>query len=465
MAEALLKHLSLQSLLKVRAAMQQTFMELKVSQSSQNTYGGRVEQWLKWAEQESWWWNKRSRSTSLQDQCAPPRSRQHGAVDETKLMPGKGRPVVYSLKDKETSPALAQVLDDLFHFLSDYHHPYRVIDKIEASTAKGYLKDIRLFLGWRHRYHKPALPLEKFSLDLLFPKISEETLEKLTPKQLKRFWRQHKAHLKQWIQQYFQFLAKVANSHSPRTRVAKLNALFAVGYFQYALEMDEAAEYKQIPLFDTLKALSKEYADQVKEWTVDRRYVADQSKKWPNVPEGKTALKVVQEEVIEHCGNAAVLETPMAISTPPNNGPAFWKTSWFGAIWVLNRPDASRKPESEELASPVRLHVRLLCRLMDSISHSRLKPSESTAIMGHQAISIFSGPMNSKASPIQRGFGSRQWAGLRHVNFTESKPLSFGIARLVMVPVCTTTLKLICTAGGYRVAFGILRPMIGGHLS
>ena len=298
-AKALLKRLSLQSLPKVRGAIQRSFVKLKVPKNSQNTYGSRINQWITWAENEDWWWNKRQRSAKLQEQCAPPRYRKYGAVDDTKLMPGKGRPVVYSLKITETPAALSQTLDSWFHFLSDPHHPQRVTDKIDEGTANGYIKEIRLFLGWFYRYRNPLIPLEQLSLNLLFSVADEDALEEMTPKQRKQFWRKLKTNLKQWIQDYFQFLAETQKSLSPRTRCAKLTTLISVGYFQYASQVESKEEYHQIPLFAALRSVLEEYQQQTKEWTINRQYVADQTKKWPEVPEGKTALRVIQEEVIE----------------------------------------------------------------------------------------------------------------------------------------------------------------------
>lgn len=298
-AKAFLKGLSIQSLPKMRGAIQRSFAKLKVSPSSQNTYGARINQWITWVEAEDWSWNKRRLSAKFQEQCAPPRPRKYGAVDDTKLMPGKGKPTSYSLKSNETPTALAETLNQMFEFLTAQNHPLRVTGKIEESTAKSYLKTIRLFLGWFYRYRYPAVPLEQLSLDLLFPVVDEDELESMTPKQRKLFWRQLKADLKQWIHGYFEFLANVQNAHSPRTRCCKLIALISVGYFQYAAQVESKEEYDQIPLFAALNSVLDEYQQQSKEWTINREYVADQTKKMPDVPEGKTGLQVVQEMVIE----------------------------------------------------------------------------------------------------------------------------------------------------------------------
>ena len=230
-AKAFLKGLSLRSLPKVRGAIQRSFVKLKVPKNSQNTYGSRINQWITWAENEDWGRNKRQRSAKRQEQCAPPRCRNYGSVSDTKLMPGKGKPVVYSLKITETPAALNQTLDNWFHFLSKPHHPQRVTDKIDEGTANFYIKQIRLFLGWFYRYRKSPIPLEQLSLDLLFPVADEDELEKMTPKQRKQFWRELKTNLKQWVQDYLQFLAEVQNSHSPRTRCNKLIALIISGLF------------------------------------------------------------------------------------------------------------------------------------------------------------------------------------------------------------------------------------------
>lgn len=298
-AKAFLRGLSIQSLPKMRGAIQRSFARFNVPQSSQNTYGARINQWITWAEAEDWWWNKRRRSATLQEQCAPPRPRKYGAVDETKLMPGKGKPLSYSIKPRETPPGLAQTLDKVFHFLADFYHPLRVIDCIGEATAQGCIKEARLLIGWRYRYHTPQVPLEQLTLDLIFPIVDEDELEEMSPKQRKLFWRQIKADFQQMIQAYFQFLENSQNSFSPRTRCMKLTNLLYVGYYQYATQVESKDEYDAIPLFQAIKGLLDEYQKQVSLWTVNREYVADQTKKFPEVPEGKTALRVVHETVIE----------------------------------------------------------------------------------------------------------------------------------------------------------------------
>ena len=298
-AKAYMRQLSLQCLPKVRVALQQVFDNLQVSQAIRNVSGGRVNQWMTWAEQESWYPNRRRRSQRVADQCAPPRCYKYGSVDATPLMPGKSRPLKYGVPLDRISPELAQTLEQLFDFLSLPSYASRVIDAVGEATARGYLKETRLFLGWFHFHHSPPIPLEQLSLDLIFPRVPEDVLEGMTPKERKLFWRQQKTVLKQWVKDYFQFLSEKLHSYSPRTRTGKLNAIRAVAYFQYASEVEDAGEYSQIPLFVALRDLQKEYEEQAKDWTINRQYVADQSKKWPEVPEGKTALKVVQETVME----------------------------------------------------------------------------------------------------------------------------------------------------------------------
>ena len=240
-AKALMQNLSLLSLPKVREALQQIFNELQVSQAVRSASGGRINQWVKWMELELWYPNQRHRSQKFADQCAPRRCFQYGAVEETKLMPGKGLSLKYSVPLEKILPPLSETLDQLFDFLTLRFHASRVISPVGESTAKGHLKEARLFLGWFHLHHNPPIPLDQLSLDLIFPKVPEDVLEEMTIKERKQFWRQQKAALKQWIMDYFQFLSDRLHSYSPRTRVSKLNAIRAIAHFQYASEVDDVA--------------------------------------------------------------------------------------------------------------------------------------------------------------------------------------------------------------------------------
>ncbi|MBD2255464.1 hypothetical protein [Nostoc parmelioides] len=300
-AKAHMKSLPTSLLPQVRTAIEKAFDKLNVSGASRNTYGARINQWVTWAEKESWWPGNLRHQEKFRSQCCPPRASKYGEMSNTSLMPGKGKSLPYGLQPQETPSQLQAQLDEFYEFMTFPNWQGRVIEGVKKSTGQGHLKNIKLFLGWLSKYRSHYAPMVKheLSLSLIFPLVTEEQLEQLTPKQQQKLWKTHKAYLEALICDYFNFLQSVMHSTSPRTRHLKLLSILTLGKFIYRDWVEDKSDYDNIPLLKLVTNLLKREADATKEWSRNRRYVADQSQKWPSVPEGKTALTVVQETVIE----------------------------------------------------------------------------------------------------------------------------------------------------------------------
>lgn len=300
-AQAYMQSLPISLLPQVRTAIQKAFDKLKVSQASRNTYGARINQWITWAELESWWPGNLRRTEKFRSQCCPPKVSKYGPMSNTPLMPDKGKSLSYRLQPQETPLRLQAELDRFYRFmiLADWHG--RVTEPVKESTAQGHLKNVTLFLGWffKHKPHHASMVKNEMSLSLIFPLVTEEELEELTPKQQQKLWKTHKAYLEAWICDYFNFLQSVMHSTSPRTRHLKLLSILILGKFLYRDWVEDKSDYDNIPLFKLVNNLLKREVDAMQEWSRNRYYVADQSLKWPDVPEGKSGLSVVQSTVVE----------------------------------------------------------------------------------------------------------------------------------------------------------------------
>lgn len=295
-AEEHLKTLPMRSLLRIRVAMAEALKNLGASQSSCNTYTTRINQFLEWGEQQVWWPNNRGKNGRFRAQCCPPR-RTESKLRPPKLIPGKSTAQTYGLQEQQLPQTTQLKLRELIKFLTAPNNPERSFRVIEESTAKGYRKDILLILGWFHQFQ--AIPLEELSLDLIFPVFDEDFLEQMSAKEKEKFWRKQKAHLKRWLCDYRTFLEQVQKAHSPRTWLSKLEAVFAVGRFQWASEVEHKDDYRHIPIMRQLREELSNLHEELDDWDTNGRYVADQTQKWPNVPEGKNALVVIQETVVE----------------------------------------------------------------------------------------------------------------------------------------------------------------------
>ena len=262
------------------ACMERGFELTKASSASRATYGARLKSALALLESEPWYPGNTGSNRLNPDECRPPMRHGRGDVHDFSLMPNKGKPKKYTLEPHEISPKLQAQLDDFFLFMTDLHRCDRQFSAIEQSTAKGYDKDAKLLLGFLLHVQNPNLSPEDLSLELLIPLVSEEELQSLNQTQQKRLWQSKQAALNSFIQSYFDFLAETLNAESPRTQVRKLAGLLMIAKYVYAMEVETATQYAQIPLIQTLDKRMKSSHEAVKEWQKNRRYVADQSRKW-----------------------------------------------------------------------------------------------------------------------------------------------------------------------------------------
>ncbi|MBD2254450.1 hypothetical protein [Nostoc parmelioides] len=313
-AEQFLKTLKIKDLLKLRQNLQKSFEKNNVSQASRNTYGSRLEQFLTRVAERPWWTG--SRGAKFQEECTPSMKNQNGALADFKLTNRKAIYRQYALKYQEMSPHLQQQLRQFKSYLTDPEYPGRIIKPVEKSTANEYLKNIRLLLGFLHRFQN--VPVHELSLESIVSFISEEQLENLTPLQQKKLWHQSKTALEQLVCHYFQFLRNFNSAVSPFTRMGKITAILALAKFLYAHQVENDADYQLIPIFSTIAYYSNAIAAELEEWRSSRQSVSDWSKRWPNVPVGQTALKFLQDKVVE----------PLRLECRPRNKRGDFRPSW-----------------------------------------------------------------------------------------------------------------------------------------
>jgi len=301
-AEALLRRLPLRGLLKLNTLTKLAFDNQNVSTAVRNTFGARVRQFVKSCRTEIWFpRNEGDKSSRISDECADPIPFKYGKTKETILMPHKcGSMPKYALKKQDISAQLKYEMEQFSLFCSSPLYIHRVGTTIEQSTTDGILYTIRLIFGWWSTYYNPLLPLDQLSLAILVPKITDEELEGLSSKQQKHLWREQKDNFKRWVLAYFEFLADEMRSFSPRTKASRLAQIRKIIQFQYASEVEDLEEYRQLPLMAALRDLQREVRAQAEAWNNSRVYVADQNKKWPDVPPGKSARMELIDGLFQH---------------------------------------------------------------------------------------------------------------------------------------------------------------------
>ncbi|MBW4472587.1 MAG: hypothetical protein KME45_19775 [Stenomitos rutilans HA7619-LM2] len=298
-ADAFAATLPVKVLLQFPEALEKGFNLADAPQSSRSTYGARLRSVLTLIETETWFPGNAVLNRRSPDECRPKMRQGRGDWREFSLMDEKGKQLKYRIQAKDMSPTLQQQLEALGFFMSDPDNLDRSFDELEASTASGYDSGIHLWLGWDLYHDNPALNPHDLTLEHLIPKITQDDLEGLSVKDCKTVWKKAQRELEARVNRYFEFLRTKQKADSPRTRLLKLAALLMLAKFLYASEVEQKEDYKVIPIIRTLLKLMDKEQKAVKVWEKDRRYVANQARKWPEPLAGQTVLEYVQSQLIE----------------------------------------------------------------------------------------------------------------------------------------------------------------------
>lgn len=298
-ANAFATTLPLKSLLYLVEALEKGFALADASKSSQATYGARMRSSLLLIASEPWFPGNAQLNRRSPDECRPKMRHGRGNWTALSLMQEKTKPIKYRLVKAEISPALQTQLSAFKSFMADLDDTSRVFTQLEDSTASGYQTGTLLWLGWLCHQDDPSLNPNELTLEHLVPYISEEMLEDLSIKQQKVVWEKARRELEDRINRHFKFLRTEQKADSPRTRLLKLATLLILAKFLYASQVEEKSDYKDIPLIRTLLKRIDTEQKAVEVWEKDRHYVADQSRKWPEPPNGITVLEYICEALIE----------------------------------------------------------------------------------------------------------------------------------------------------------------------
>ena len=278
-----------------RRLFEQSLPNSMLSEHSRNTYGNRGRNWFDWMPKAGYWPSE-PMSPEIAAQCAPNSSHGYGSVKTINLTKRQGIYKAYALKPDEMNSRLQQWYDQASAFLTRLNQPGRVFPPIEPYTLKMYQRGFLQILGWQTRYNG-VLP-EDLGPEHIFPVIDLDEFEVLTPKQQTRLWRQKQRELEDIICGYRDFLLQEMNAYSPHTWHAKLVHMQVVGRILYADWVELPEDYSRLPLFKTLRAAHSKIQDAINE-RQQSPDVACLAAKWPDVPEGSTALNEFQNRVLE----------------------------------------------------------------------------------------------------------------------------------------------------------------------
>ena len=236
----------------------------------------------------------------LQDQCRPPRQlsgRRHHS--DLPLTSRRGKYLPYRLTEKETPESLQKELVALEQYLVESDFPGRVGEPVKTGTGAGYLKDIRLFLGFLRKHQQEPVALDQLTLESLIPLVTESDLDGLSYREQQKLWKSKQLYLSTWLCEYFKFIRTHNDSTSPRTKLGKLCALQRLAHYLYRAQVSRKADYDSIPIFVTLKDQLSQVVALKKKWDKTKTFTANQERKWPDAVAGETALTTLRRVVVE----------------------------------------------------------------------------------------------------------------------------------------------------------------------
>ncbi len=283
-------------LLEAREKQQKGFHVLQAPEISRRFYSWVLDVFVSWCEANPWF-PKQRRKPNPEEQRCPLIDQGFGSVANTPLTTRRHVYKKYKLDLHETTPALQEKLDKFHAFFTDSDYPGRVTERIEVSTADRYIFELRLILGWLHRYKNIAL--KELSLDLLIPLLKESDLEKLTSLDRKELLKDKKLELETWLCEYLKFLKEVMEAKSPRTKHNKISALLALAKFQYFLEVESETDYTGLPLYKVILKYSRKISKEELKWRRNKYSVSNQQFKWPQPKKGETALDRIRAQIVE----------------------------------------------------------------------------------------------------------------------------------------------------------------------
>jgi hypothetical protein len=296
-AIAFLKTLPARDIVKVPEALHLGFELLGTSQASRNNYTPRPLEWHEWCKSQPWYPGPKRSATDLR---CPPIVTGRGAASSQKLTHRTKQYPCYRLRTEQQSPALQADLAAVSSFLTDPHHPDRLMDHkaIKASSARLYGRNVEEMLGYKVYHDANPIAIADLQLSDLVPLVEEDSLDNLTRKECQRLWKQQCKQFSDWWERYKIFLRHTCESISPRTRVNKLCALIALAKFLYRHQVSWESGYTEIPVIQLLYSYLKAEMGEASEWTAMRRTVVKGEHKWIERREGQTTLAAIWEQVV-----------------------------------------------------------------------------------------------------------------------------------------------------------------------
>ena len=291
-----MRNIEVKELPEARLVLKEGLNKVGCSQKSCKVFTTRIKQFLNWCQEQSWWPIRQLALANTAAECCPT-PLQTKVFEDKNLTLKRNRSFRYTIQPQEISSKLQAELQEFEQFLTSPEWPGRVTNAITQSGANNYLSSIRLMLGWFNEHQ--GISKEQLSLSLLIPKLTNETLLNLSEVEQQKLWKRSQLELEKWFCKYLTFIREVAKSQSPRTQVARLTALSALGKFLYYTEIEDVNDYGGIPVLKVIAKYSNRASAEIKEWQRNKRYVTDQELKWPDPIEGKTLLTTVREQVLE----------------------------------------------------------------------------------------------------------------------------------------------------------------------
>lgn len=294
-----LDRLPVDQVAKVPRALHTGFSQLRASDASQKNYASYIGGFMAWAKAQPW---NPGLPQAFEKRCPKMMARGKSRKIANKITHRSGKYKKYALDQKDMSPELLADLKQFEAFLSDPHHPERLtgVPPLKPSSAKAYLKNLRLMLGFRVRHDSDPIEASQIQLSDLVPILSSSVLDDLSRPLQRQLQQQARETFSRWWYGYLAFLADAMESRSPRTTMNKLLALMALAKFLYRKEVLFETDYGSIFVMQVINQLLKQAMHEVGRWRSRKQTVSKFSEKWLDYdPEQETILDAIYRRIVE----------------------------------------------------------------------------------------------------------------------------------------------------------------------
>ncbi len=316
-AEQALQILGVAKLKDALQAQKKVFELLNATDDQKYTYRSKLENFLIWAETQSWYPCDKPKQPTASHRT--PKMRHGHRTAKQKRLTTRTRRSDYSCKELEMPEVLQLELKHFYQYLTEKQYSGRPEQAVKPGTAENYIPSLRRILGIIKSHLRPirdrqgkiigykkdgsGVPMEDLSLNLIVP---QSVVELKQPYELKQpdgvvlitQWEYESEEVAKFVDSLIccilNFLENERQCQSYKTLMQPIAAIGSVVRFHYHHKSADDSTYHNIP---AMKVVRK-HQNAVQKGSKDHKPVANQDMKWLDLPD---VLKQIVNPLRDEC--------------------------------------------------------------------------------------------------------------------------------------------------------------------